>query len=96
MRYIVSGSGVRNVATTILCLCQDTALNVVLSYIGVKKFVVNMKNKNAMALGKKGGHARAQKRTKEELHEWAMRGVKARWGDGKITNTVEESRELES
>lgn len=38
------------------------------------------KNKAAVALGKKGGAARAKKLTKEQRSEIARRAAKKRWG----------------
>jgi len=38
------------------------------------------KNPNAVALGKKGGAARAKKLTPEQRQEIARKGAEARWG----------------
>lgn len=42
-----------------------------------------MKNKAAVALGKKGGRARAKKMTAKERSEAARKAVEARWEKAK-------------
>ncbi len=43
------------------------------------RYMTPRKNPAAVALGRKGGKARAQKMTKEERSEAARSAVKARW-----------------
>jgi hypothetical protein len=43
------------------------------------------KNPHAVALGKKGGKARAAKLTKQELSEQGRKAVQARWARKKRT-----------
>jgi hypothetical protein len=47
------------------------------------------KNKAAVALGRKGGKARARKLTKEQLSEQGRKAVQARWAKAKKQNRHE-------
>jgi hypothetical protein len=55
------------------------------SYVTVRSIIVRMvkKNPHAVALGKKGGNARAASLSKEELSKQGRKAVLARWAKKK-------------